>query len=224
MIRCAGAALVVGLCFAAGPTAAQARGGEESLGFLSRPSLEQQVLRFEREGVRLDIPRNYLIGWWPTRMTQGAPSFMAMAAFPGFEGATRATIHCFDVLGVADVRGCDVVLFIAQQAVGPATVPGRPYWFDYDPDRQPEPAEHGLLRNPKLRDSYVWIGPDSHRTGAVSCPRQLHRCDMVLIASGLRWRVQFPHRLLPQWRAIRDGLTDLLASFQPDRPKHEAAR
>jgi hypothetical protein len=132
---------------------------------------------------------------------------------PRLEGATRETIGCWDVLGVADVRGCDVVLFVSGRAVGPATTPRRPYWYGSAPDREPEPAEHGLMRDPLPRNNYVWIGPDSHRTGSVSCPPQLHRCDMTLIASGLWWRVQFPQRLLPQWRAIRDGLSDRIASF-----------
>jgi hypothetical protein len=136
-----------------------------------------------------------------------------MAAFPSFEGATRATIGCYDVLGVADIRGCDVVLFSPSRPVRPLTTPGRPYWYSYDPDRLPEPAEYVLLRNPRLPDSYLWLGPDSQSTGAFSCPQMLRRCEMSLIAPVISWRVQFPKRLLPHWRTIRDGLTDLVASF-----------
>jgi hypothetical protein len=188
---------------------------EAPRGFLNRPSLEQHRLRFELGGTVLGVPRNYLIEWWPTRMTQASPGFMAMASFPDFRGATRSTMNCYDVLGVADVRNCDVVLFIASRPARPVTTPGQPYWYYFDPDKSPpEPAEYGLLRDPKLSYSYVWIGPDSHSTGLVNCPQQLHRCEMALIASGIAWRVQFPHRLLPDWRAIRDGLTDLIASFE----------
>jgi hypothetical protein len=148
-------------------------------------------------------------------MTTTAPSFMAMANFPGFGGATRETIRCFDVLGVADVRQCDVVLFSLAHTARPLTEPGRPYWFGYDPERQPEPAEYGLMRNPRLADSYVWIGRNSHETLSVSCPQLLHRCEMALTHLGFAWRVQFPKRLFPEWRAIADGLRALLTTFEP---------
>ena len=146
------AALVVlaGLCL---PAAAQTPGdrvpSREALrGFLSRPSLDRHPLRLERDGVRLDVPRHYLIEWYPTVMTTTAPAFMAMANFPGFGGATQETIRCFDVLGVADVRHCDVVLFSLAHTARPVTEPGRPYWFGYDPQTQPEPAEYGLIPTP----------------------------------------------------------------------------
>jgi len=186
---------------------------EAPRGFLNRPSLEQHKLRFELGGTVLGVPRNYLIEWWPTRMTQAPPSFMAMASFPDFRGATRSTMNCYDVLGVADVRNCDVVLFIASSSARPVTVPGQPYWFYGSDKSPPELADYGLLRNPKLPHSYVWIGPDSHSTGSVSCSNQLHACRMALIASDIRWEAEFPRRLLPQWRAVRDGLTDLIGSF-----------
>jgi hypothetical protein len=197
------------------PALAQARETlvEQPRGFLDRPSLERHRLRFELGGTVLGVPRNYVFDWMPTSMTQDLPGFIGMAAFPSFEGATRATIGCYDVLGVADIRGCDVVLFSASRPADPLTAPGRPPWYSFDPDRLPEPAEHGLLRNPKLPYVFIWIGPDSHRTGSISCHPALHSCEMALTASGIAWRVKFPHRLLPHWRAIRDGLTDLIASF-----------
>jgi hypothetical protein len=176
--------------------------------------LDQHTLRLERDGVRLDVPRNYLLGWWPTAMTQSPPAFMAMANFPGFGGATRQTIRCFDRMAVFDMRQCEVVLFVLAHTASAATEPGRPYWFGYDPDRQPEPAEYGLMRNPKLADSYVWIGRNSHETLTVSCPQILHRCEMGMIASGFSWRIQFPKRLLPEWRMIADGLRALIQSFE----------
>lgn len=165
--------------------------------------------------MRLDVPRNYLIDWYPTVMTTTAPSFMAMANFPGFGGATRETIRCFDVLGVIDERQCDVVKFSLAHTALPVTEPGRPFWFGYDPERQPEPAEYGLLRNPRLEDNYVWIGRNSHETLTVSCPQMLRRCEMGLIHLGFDWRVQFPKRLFPEWSAIADGLRALLTSLQP---------
>lgn len=214
------ACVALGIAFHIPPSAAQATRSqtpsrEELRGFLDRPSLDRHTLRLERDGVRLDVPRNYLIEWYPTVMTTTAPSFMAMANFPGFGGATRETIRCFDVLGVIDERRCDVVLFSLAHTARPLTEPGRFPGLPLDERTQPEPAEFGLVRDPLLRDRYAWIGRNSHETLTVSCPQMLRRCEMALTQLGFDWRVQFPKRLLPEWRAIADGLRALLTTFEP---------
>ena len=169
---------------------------------------------FERDGVRLRVPRNYLRYWDSSPAGQSQPSLHATATFPGFAGATRETRRCFDGMGHFESHGCDVVAFTAERPAGPALAPGRPYWFSSDPESQPVPAEHGLSRDPKLPNNYVWIGRDSHDTISVNCPAQLEACSLRMIASGLVWRVQFPKRLLPEWRRIVDGLRTLIAGFE----------
>ena len=175
--------------------------------FIGQPSVDRFLVPFEDGVTRLHVPRNFLIDWRTRESTRGRPHMIGMATVPALAGASVPTIDCFATGAMWD---CDVVLFANEQPVASVPDPNRFRWYRL-PEERLEPADFGLMHSTRLPESYVYLAPNDADDVTFSCE---FLCDTTVIAAGMSWRTRFRKELLPQWRAIMDGVAGLIGTFE----------
>jgi len=184
---------------------------EKLRSFEEQPSLSTEPISLQMGSTRLVIPRNHLTGLSFRDQDSTAASVLAVAVYPGFEGATADNIN-----QILRPQGFSIGAVYFTNTLERSAVLGgdnswtRRPWYQ-GPGIELEPAEYGLLKRKDWEiDMRIWLGATDAESVAVGCGASL--CQIHFFAEGFLWRVQMSRNLYSNWQDVTRKLKEFIAA------------
>jgi hypothetical protein len=199
--------------------------------FFNSPSVSLDPVDVKIGDAHLRIPRNFLLsanlynnGGAPGAPGQNISLHLAIATtFPEFIGATAQTINCFERLGSCLSKLVIVhTLGQSEASIKERRAPAIAAAAQIADANRSALVKVDVRVSPVPQDVFVSYGGSIEKSIVVECFRdEIHdeiskriaNCDVYLEFEGVTMLYQFNRMLLPHWREIHDGVTQMLASF-----------